>query len=296
MKKIYTRTFHQTTLMSELPIDFHIHTGPYKIEHTHGYWEIMIVTDNECVNVINGERRALKKYGVQILRPDDLHKILTVGDKEHTHINIEIKENIFLDCIKTCYKEDFCYELLNKARVESIYMNKDDLAYIQKLLHRVQLCGNDFRRWEPYLRQILNMLLLQIIDQKSTLFPFDRDEYDEEVAKSAATVKKALSLMRKKENFDKTVAEICIMLNISEKHLGRLFKEQGKETPGREFRNIKYDYACGLLLTTSIPVLQVMEEIGVWDLGHFNRGFKERYGTTPGVMRKEKSNSSQNNK
>ncbi len=283
----FNNMYHETPDKKSMRTDFHIHTGPYKIEHTHGYWEIMVVTDSECINVINGEEQNLGKYEVQIIRPNDRHKILKYSDKIHTHINIEVRSEVLKDLVRNCYSENFFTELSARPKLGSFVYGDEDLVYIEKLLHRVQLCGDEFDKWEQYLRQILARLVLLAVDQKmGVLNPNGRVE-DEDASKSAQTVKNVLSLMRKKENFDKKITDFCEMRGISEKHLGRLFREQGKETPGKEFKNIKYDYACGLLLTTSLTVSEIMEEISVWDIGHFNKNFYERYKMTPGAFREK---------
>ncbi len=275
--------YHENAFNRALNLDFHVHKGPFKEEHTHGYFEIMIVTENSVFNVVNGKKTLITKGDICIIRPDDNHKIIGFAEELHTHINVEVEKEAFKNLICAVYDEGLYNEILNAKELNSFKCDESDILYFEKLLHRIKLCGDGIDKWEKYLRQIFARVILLAVDRKNELFG--------EIMKSSENgveyrlVKQALSLMKKKENFSLTIPEICKILQISEKHLGRLFKKAGKSTPGKEFKNIKYDYAAALLLTTNMTVFAVMEEIGVWDLGHFNRIFKAKYGMTPGVFR-----------
>ncbi len=278
----YKKTYHECALNEPLNIDFHVHKGPFKNEHTHEYFEIMIVTDSSVCNIVNGSKTVLSKGDIQIIRPDDKHSIIANGESVHTHINIEINTKVFKDVISAVCEEEFYNNIVYSEKLSPFKCDETDILYFEKLLHRIKLCGDNIDKWEKYLRQILAKVILLAVDRKNILFQYNQTDDEEREYK---IVKQTLSLMKKKENFCLKIPEFCKILKISEKHLGRVFEKAGKDTPGKEFKNIKYDYAAAMFLTTNATVLSVMEEIGVWDVGHFNRIFKEKYGMTPGAFR-----------
>ena len=46
-------------------------------------------------------------------------------------------------------------------------------------------------------------------------------------------------------------------------------------------REIKINYACSLLKTSNLSILDIAIEVGYFALSHFNRIFKDRMGCTP---------------
>ena len=64
------------------------------------------------------------------------------------------------------------------------------------------------------------------------------------------TVSALLPGIKKEENIMLSVSEICEILKITERHLSREFKQWYNKKPIEIFRDIKLDYACGLLCTS----------------------------------------------
>ena len=88
----------------DMKIGFHLNITPYTEKHQHNFWEIMLMIQNDCINVINGKEIELREMEIQILRPDDIHYCKRMNKEEHLLLNIEIKTEFFEDILK-----NFCF-------------------------------------------------------------------------------------------------------------------------------------------------------------------------------------------
>jgi AraC-like DNA-binding protein len=78
-----------------------------------------------------------------------------------------------------------------------------------------------------------------------------------------------------------TIAEIAKLVNFSESHFMRYFKE----TIGTSFIDYLKDYrltmAARLLKSSDSQILNIAIDVGFDNLSYFNRSFKAKYGVTP---------------
>lgn len=90
-----------------------------------------------------------------------------------------------------------------------------------------------------------------------------------------------------------TLAELAGRLGLSEHYLCRLFKRFHAQTPYQRLLARKITCASTLLLTGSIPIKEIAEQLGFEDVYTFSRVFKRVAGEPPGRFRAN-SNSTSN--
>lgn len=263
---------------SELFVNMHIHKGEYPLLHNHTYWEIMIMLDKSCINSINGKESILSQNDIQLLRPDDFHIIKKYDNQIHTNINIEIKP-IFFKKIFDDIDESLIQKIIDAKEIKSFRCFDEELKRYKELIHRAQLIpfpANIER--QIILKQLAMSLIINIM--------YHINQVIGSVDNNNNIIDKIILLMKKEENIALGFSDICKIQNYSKEYIIRIFKKNKMETPNIIFRNIKLDYACGLLDTTDFTTVLIAEKIGFGSVGYFNKIFVERYGMSPGAYRK----------
>lgn len=77
------------------------------------------------------------------------------------------------------------------------------------------------------------------------------------------------------------VSEMASSVQLSPSHLRHLFKNETGTSLARYLRDLRLAQAKELLETAFLSVKQVATKVGINDVSHFVRNFKEAYGVTP---------------
>lgn len=83
-----------------------------------------------------------------------------------------------------------------------------------------------------------------------------------------------------------TVKSIAAKLHVSESTVSRRFKNEMGMTLGSYLDKVLCQSACRMLLSTSLPISQISEELGFSDPFYFSRYFKRMLAETPSAYRK----------
>lgn len=275
-KIVKARMWHSD--YEELRINFHINSLPWKHKHTHDYWEIQIMLSGEAQNIINEEKQVLSQGEVQILRPDDLHYLTDIDCKRYACLNLEIKKSMFTNLCKLIYPN--CLECLlsYENRVPSFFLPEAAMSKIKEWMHCAQ-------REIDIIDENRQFFLTRIFLESLNFFITHKCMTQHEEGYSFSD--KLIEIMRKPDNIDLKLWEICEKFPCSVEYAIRTFAQEGKETPNKEFRKIKLAYACGLLRTTEYKIVAISEMVGFSSLWHFNKIFIEYYGESPAAYRKK---------
>ncbi len=82
-----------------------------------------------------------------------------------------------------------------------------------------------------------------------------------------------------------SLTEMARHVNLSPWWLCHRFSAQTGQSPRQYQKSLKLQRAAELLVTTFLCVKEVMDKVGVSDLRHFTRSFKQSYGLTPSQYR-----------
>jgi transcriptional regulator GlxA family with amidase domain len=83
------------------------------------------------------------------------------------------------------------------------------------------------------------------------------------------------------------VHELANAVDLSVSQLSRLFRRDTGTTPGAFLQGLRLERARLLLARTSIPVRDVMIQVGWSDRSHFARDFCRQFGSNPRTFRLE---------
>lgn len=103
----------------------------------------------------------------------------------------------------------------------------------------------------------------------------------------SGVVRRAIAVMEKHTDVALTIPEICKRLNVSHRHLDRLFKQFIGRTPALHYRDIRLDRARGLVTQTDLPLSEIAVASGFSSQVHFSTSYRKRFGLPPSADRVE---------
>ncbi|OCP02913.1 MULTISPECIES: GlxA family transcriptional regulator [unclassified Ensifer] len=77
------------------------------------------------------------------------------------------------------------------------------------------------------------------------------------------------------------LADMSPATGLSRRQMERLFRKEMGRTPARYYLDLRLERAHLLLLTSSLPVIEIAVACGFSTASHFSRTYRERYGLTP---------------
>lgn len=86
------------------------------------------------------------------------------------------------------------------------------------------------------------------------------------------------------------LSQLAEAVGLSVVHLTRLFRKETRTTPGAFLRRLRRQRAHALLRRTSLPIREVMAQVGVSGRSHLAREFSREYGSSPRTLRLKTSN------
>ena len=98
-------------------------------------------------------------------------------------------------------------------------------------------------------------------------------------------VERTIAAMQAQLNHRLTIAELAREAGLSVAHLTRLFRVDTGTTPAAFLRGLRMQRARLLVEQTSLPLAEVMAQVGVSDRSHFARNFRRSHGFSPRMLR-----------
>ena len=97
----------------------------------------------------------------------------------------------------------------------------------------------------------------------------------------------AIDVMEQRLSDRLTVAALSAMVNLSPSRFAHVFRRTTGVSPVRYLHELRMRRARQLLMETSLPVHEVMRQVGWSDPSHFSKAFRRRFGMGPRCYRDE---------
>ena len=261
---VYTKPNHAENLF------FHIKYQDYPILHTHDYWEFMLVLKGTIVHKINGEVQELEQNSLCLIRPSDVHSLHNKKKQVSQHLNLGVDAEYFKAYMRLLYAP--LYERLCTANAPK--MVRLSPAKVNRIVNDVnKALAADKSEQDMQ----INLLFLDVMRE------FYSDFIKTTPTKNEYTpvVKRLIMLMNNPENMKKDVSELIKETNYSCSHTNRVFLREVGCTPGKFFRDKKFEYAKTLIGETDMSLADIAFTIGYENYPHFSTAFKKYTGVAP---------------
>lgn len=243
--------------------------------HCHNFYEFFIVTSGEAVHEINGEHRKLHKGTLQLIQPNDSHRIVSSKSKKCTHINISVTPQK-LESI--CNAIDISVNELTENAQAVTNLSLSELEYFIKVAERVSLLN--FNSDEKFRVLICEMIVeaVCILYKNMISSGLDCPQWFTEI----------LDKIHSPQYCGSCANDVYKLAGFSPPVVIEHFKKYTGKTVVEYLKSIKMNKACELLKNTDTPIIEISSILGYASLSHFNRVFKEYLGITPAAYRRTK--------
>ncbi len=242
-------------------------------EHYHNYFQIYYVTKGCLMHKVDNHFIRLVQGDCFIIPPNVPHKI-----------EIDIAKSSFYSF--SFYESFLSNEDLQQPMIQKLF---SDLSYnsimgrlvltTKEALHMdglMRMAKDEFDNIYPGFECVLASLLTSILIMLSRVY-----EREESSAKYKDVVLSTVEYIRNHCTEKLTVKTVASRIYLSEPTFYRIFKQ----ATGQSFKNylttVRIQYACDLIRTSKMPILQVAECVGYNNYSSFYRAFINKIQMSP---------------
>ena len=234
-------------------------------QHTHDFYEIVIIIAGSVIHAVNGTKQILKTGDVVYIRPADKHYY---------------KESFHASVINIAFTADVMhgFELIfGPARF--IQLKKEPFPVVKSLgelvcdrlkseVENTYALENNSIIWEAALKNIIYQLFCYlIIDEKESDMP--------------GWLIELVKQMEKPENFITGYKRLYEIADKSPEHISRQMKMYLKLTPTEFVNGLRMNYVKNQLISTNDSIIEICYNAGFDNLSYFYRLFKLKNGISP---------------
>lgn len=235
--------------------------------HVHDFYELDIITGGSGFATTNGICEETSRGYVYFLTPEDFH---------------EYKEKSALSVINVQFFGDDVASTLLRSLVDAecrvFKLNEANFETICELFGIMErLVGTNELATDIMPRLLESMLI--ILHEHLDIAPQTghQKSYD---------MQRTLIYIQEHFKDNPTLSEVASLLSFNERYFCKRFKEYTGMTYKEYLRQKKLQYARRLIISTSLPIIEVCEKCGYNTQSHFNREFHSEYGISPLALRK----------
>lgn len=241
--------------------------------HVHNFYEFFIITSGEAEHEINGEKQKLRRGMLELIRPEDKHRIVSSCVKKSAHVNISVTAEK-LNAV--CSALDLPFEELVARAGTVVNLSVDELDGFVSKAEKISLMhyNSDDRR---------HVLIGEILVDAIYVL------YKRQISSSSGLPDKFNEILEKlhsPEYLDANASDVYSLAGFSAPIVISAFKKYTGKTVEKYLRGIKMSKAEELLSNSDMPLVEISNLLGYASLSHFNTVFKEYTGITPAVYRK----------
>ncbi len=236
--------------------------------HSHeDFYEIILITNGSYQHTINGITTTIPQNTLLLFTPGAVHQMFS-EPLQAIHFVICVEQNYFEQFVAQHFPD---FHLDEHTNFYSKTISRERAQYIESLGKTI--CRSN----EPpvYLADEITFL---------TLSDFAHHSPDADLSTYICEI------ITKLDNLvyvNMSIPEICSNFHYSQNQILKAFKEMTGYTMVEYKKNQKLKYACKLLKTTDIKIIDIAIALHYNSLPYFLRAFKEVYGMTPSDYRKK---------
>ena len=248
-------------------VDTHIHTDLF---------ELTVVTDGEGTVITNGIPSKVKNGDIYLSMPCDIHKI--ESDSEHPlkydFLAFKPKKNKFKSELDSIAED---YHSPDKRIIRDERIRRLTASAIAE-----HTCRNIYS--EELLNTFFRQMIIYLIRGFKKVNP---DNYPDNATGSEILCCKLMNYIDTHIYTMKNLSELGEAVEYSYGYISALFKKTTAETLSEYYNNKRADAARLLLKENKLTVTGISETLGYSSLYAFSKAFKNRYGISPAIYRKQ---------
>lgn len=236
--------------------------------HDHDFHELFWVEEGEGLQVVNGERRPLIPGLLVLARADDAHGFAAARPGGMVRfINFAFPRGLWNELWTRRLGRRPVFYALKDHRAREWTLDAAELDRLRVLGRDLAAGARDALTTEAFLAGVISLLA-------------NRDGGHER-GRPPAWLTDSLAAMQEPRRFARGTREFARMAGCTPEHLARAARRHLGKTPTEIVNEARLAYAAQQLCTTERPLLDIVADCGLENLGHFYKLFRVRYGDSP---------------
>ena len=245
--------------------------------HDHEFYELVLTISGNVIHEINGVRSQLPEHTLILVRPSDVHRFVDEGQGEFSYLNLAFTANTFDDIAKYLKAEKSMGEIAASEYPVSVELSEKQGSSVKNQFMRLMgesMVPNPRAYSRALIASVLSKYFLNVFDTVKS----------EHIPQWFGAL---CAEMNKIENLSLKAEEMSGISGKCYSHICYCFQKYLNTTPTKYINEIKLKYAKNMILHTNMTVLEIACECGFENMGYFHKLFKQKYGSSPGKLRKD---------
>lgn len=242
-----------TTIENNIVFSFHT--------HTHSFYEMTLYEPFDGEIIVNNKSFKLSSPTATLIIPSDFHQISVFNNNSAKFIKITFDIGLL--------GEDLT--LNNSIILQSLDQNCLLFSLFREILNTTQN--------STYQKHLIRTTAFTLKEKGESILPFKN------VGGNHYT-KKAIEIINENFNNEISLFSVASQLSISPQYLSTVFKNNIGLNFSNYLNDIRLYRASKLLTETDESVTNICEVCGYRNLSHFLRCFKNKFGCSPTIYRK----------
>ena len=273
-------TFPYNTYLCTIPLDFE--RVPL---HWHDYMEIIYIKKGHGYVTVDFKKYKVSGGTLVLILPGELHSMEQYDDLTMEYENIFFDINMLLSKLEDTTNTEFFRPFFNgQITVPTIFSPIS--SYYKDITKCIDAC-DEICKTKPIGYDLF--IKAKLYEFFFVLSNRCRNQKNPRNPKSLDKLKIILKYVEHNYMYRIKVADVASLVNFSESHFMRYFKETMNTSFIDYLREYRLTMAARLLLVSDSSILVIGEEVGFDNSSYFNRAFKKQYGMTPSQYRKQES-------
>lgn len=274
--------FPYNTYLCSIPLDF-----PRVPPHWHDEFEIIYIKKGMGCITVDFHQHKVQAPAIVFILPGQLHSIGQLDDAAMEYENIMFHPSLLISRQSDVTATEFLLPLMSgKITVPTVFTPvypyyKDVVAPIDAC---DEICKTMPQGYELFIKSQLYHFFFILNNRCRNL------STPKEPRKTLKKMKVVLKYIENNYMQKITIAEISSIVDFSESHFMRYFKDIMGTTFVDYLKDYRLTMASRLLITSESSILNIAAETGFENLSYFNRAFKQKYQMTPRQFRQENRN------
>ena len=240
---------------------------PPLIEHTHDFYELMLVEQGRAYHWINGVEEVLDECHLTFIRPTDSHALQAADGKRARIQNVMFRVQT-AQHLQERYRDDVSGRFFwqSGALPVTLRLRGPQRERAVNAFVALQTSHRSLARIEHFLLSVMTHVLdaSDVIDDRAP-----------------AWLLEACRAVREPRVFRQGAAGFVEAAGRSQEHVCRQARRYLGLSPTQYVNRIRIQHAAMLLSGTDTPLPVLAADCGIENLSYFHRLFLQQYGTTP---------------
>lgn len=254
--------------------------------HKHQYYEFFITLSDDVVHLINGEEIPLKKNTLVFIRPGDRHtQTFKVGGRSKKLLNISFSIEVAKSLFAYLSSAGFEYTELISRKMPPM----DVLSESEKKEFLILYEKNIFTYF--FTVDPVDDIMARLNLRAFLAYVFTRYFIDLEGARGRTKalphwLEVTCDKMNRYDNFSAGLERMVEISGKSQEYLARCMNTYFGMTTTEYINELRLNYAANILVTSDIPIIDVIFDCGFQSVGYFYKLFNEKYKMSPTKFKK----------